>query len=82
MSQNIDKISPIYNFDEYDIFHKSILNLKEKNEIVFNSWLNKLSDGEKAILNNIMFVRRIEVTNKETIYKIPRKILRIKKNDI
>ena len=81
MTKTVGSISPFNKFDEYDIFHKSMIKLKQMNQIIIDNWLNKLNDGEKLILKNIMTVRRIQVKNNEDTFNVPRKILKIKKHD-
>ena len=79
MTKFINCVSPFNKFDEYEIFHKSIIKLKHIKQNVVDHWLNKLNENEKLILNNIMSVRRSEVKNNNEIFNVPRKILKIKK---
>jgi hypothetical protein len=73
-------MSPFDKLDEYEVFHQSILKMKQSQPRIIEEWLNKLNPTETQILNNLITVRRIEVKNNQDTYNIPRKILKIKKN--
>ena len=73
-------MSPFDKLDEYEVFHQSILKMKQSQPRIIEEWLNKLNTTETQILNNLITVRRIEVKNNQDTYNIPRKILKIKKN--
>jgi hypothetical protein len=68
--------------DEYEVFNKSIQKLKQSQNSIIDIWINKLNETERQILNNILTIRRIEVINNQESYNIPRKILKIKKQNI
>jgi hypothetical protein len=81
MTKKVSKMSPFDKLDEYEVFHQSILKMKQSQPRIIEEWLNKLNPTETQILNNLITVRRIEVKNNKDTYNIPRKILKIKKTN-
>jgi hypothetical protein len=81
MTKKVSKMSPFDKLDEYEVFHQSILKMKQSQPRIIEEWLNKLNPTETQILNNLITVRRIEVKNNQDTYNIPRKILKIKKTN-
>lgn len=70
--------TPTKNFDEYDIFSKSLNQINKLRPQIIENWMGKLSENERSIWNDLIHVRRIKVNFQNSSYDIPRRILKIK----
>lgn len=87
---------PSKNYDEYEIFKLTIQKIRDTQAVLFNNWINSLSIKEKEIFLKIINTQRVEInsfhqkTNLDnftnltmnTKCKVPRTIVKIKRNNI
>jgi hypothetical protein len=82
MRQICDRtINPIKEVDEYEYFKNSVEALSSVNNDLFNSWVNNLTDKTKDDLKNLIHTRRITVTNNKVSTNVPRKLIKIKRDN-
>jgi len=71
--------SPFKEFDEYDLFRKVILNLKQENNEIYSNWFDSLDEDKKKDFHKIFTTSIIILNHDKSIKTIPRKIIKIRR---
>ena len=72
-------INPIKNMDEYKIFNELLLYLKNFENTVYSNWEKTLDENRKALVNKLFGTKRINITEGEKNFQVPRRIVSIKR---
>ena len=72
-------INPIKNMDEFKIFNELLLYLKNNENSVYSNWEKTLDEKRKALVNKLFGTKRINITEGEKNFQVPRRIVSIKR---
>ena len=74
-------INPIKDIDEFKMFSELLIFLKNNKNDIYSLWENTLNEKDKNDVNNLFATKRINIqTNKNDNIQIPRRIIKIKRN--
>ena len=72
----------INEIDEYDIFSRMLQNLNNINSQVLADFVNILNEPQKYMWNELVHTRRIQVSSSGIKMNVPRRTVKIKRNDV
>lgn len=77
-----NSINPYKKTDEFREFRFAMETFKNGHPQQFNQWFSALSDYDKETMNKILLTVRIDLSNQTDTISIPRKIIKIKRNNV
>ena len=74
--------TPSKEVDEYEIFGRTLQNLNSLNSQVLTSFVNILTEPQKYMWNELTHTRRIQVSYSGMKMNVPRRTVKIKRNEM
>jgi hypothetical protein len=75
------KMGLFQNIDEYDIFNKCLLSINNFNNEIIPQWEESMNQVQKVIWRDLIHTRRIRVDFSGHKFEIPRRTVKIKRNN-